>query len=338
MMSNMDANKSRSFEQNWFMGPIVRYFKNYLGILIAFFGLCIFLSIMSPNFMQLNNWLTILRTVSTTGYLAIGIQLTIMLGGIDLIAGAIIACSGVLTVITMERWGLPMVVAIIFGLGLGLLVGLVDGFIIACSGIHPFVVTLAMQSILRGAAYLLANGQPVPLYSNDVFPVIGTGLLFNIIPYPIIYLMIFFLLQYFLLNKTRTGRYIYAVGGNETAARFSGVNVKRIKIFVGTISGFLGGFAGVVLAARLSSGQPSTSVGAETDAIAASVIGGTSMYGGTGSTGGLIIGVLIMGIIQNGLTLMHLDTNWQYVVKGIIILAAVYIDMIRRSKMSARKE
>ena len=158
------------------------------------------------------------------------------------------------------------------------------------------------------------------------------------VPLPIIYLIILFVIQWLLLSKTKTGRYIYAVGGNETAARFSGINVEKIKILVWTFSGLLCAFAGIVLSAKLKSGQPSTSVGAETDAIASCVLGGTSMNGGTGRTSGVIIGVFIIGVISNGLTLMHLDVNWQYVVKGVIILVAVYSDMVRQRRSQARKE
>ena len=317
--------------------PIAHYFQENMGILIALAGLCIFLEIMNQRFFTWSNWLTILDNVSKTGFLAIGIMLCIMLGGIDLIAGAGIACSGVLCICCMERWHLPMVVAIIAGLLVGLIAGMANGFIIAYSGIHPFVVTLAMQSILRGIAYLLANAQPVPLYVNEVFPNIGIARLMGV-PLPIIYLIILFIIQWLLLSKTKTGRYIYAVGGNETAARFSGINVEKIKILVWTFSGLLCAFAGIVLSAKLKSGQPSTSVGAETDAIASCVLGGTSMYGGTGRTSGVIIGVFIIGVISNGLTLMHLDVNWQYVVKGVIILVAVYSDMVRQRKSQARKE
>ena len=317
--------------------PIARYFQENIGILIALGALCIFLEFMNQRFFTWANWLTILDNVSKTGFLAIGIMLCIMLGGIDLIAGAGIACSGVLTIVCMERWGWPMIVAIICGLLVGVVAGMANGFIIAYSGIHPFVVTLAMQSILRGCAYLLANAQPVPLYVNEVFPNIGIARVFGLL-LPIIYLLILFFLQWLLLNKTKTGRYIYAVGGNATAARFSGINVEKIKILVWTISGTLCAFAGIVLSAKLKSGQPSTSVGAETDAIASCVLGGTSMYGGTGRTSGVIIGVLIIGVITNGLTLMHLDVNWQYVVKGVIILVAVYADMVRQRRSQARKE
>lgn len=319
------------------LGSVIRYVQANIGILCAFIVLVAFLSFASPNFRTLNNWLTIFRNISSTGLLAIGVTLAIMLGGIDLTGGALIACSGCLTVIAMERWGFAMIPAIIISLVMGIMVGYLNGTIIAYSGIHPFVVTLAMQSAMRGAAYLLAGGQPVPLYVNEVFPTIGTGSL-GVVPLPAVYLGICFILLYLFLNKTKTGRYVYAVGGNPTAAEFSGINIKRIKILVWSISGFLAAFAGVVMAARLSSGQPSTSVGAETDAIASSVLGGVSMYGGVGSAGGVLIGVLVMGVISNGLTLLHVNSNWQYVAKGVIILLAVYGDMVRQKKLQSRSE
>lgn len=329
--------KLNKYEDNLLLGSIIKYLKQNLGILVAFIVLCIILSFAAPNFATVTNWITILRTISTTGLLAIGVTLAIMLGGIDLIAGAMIACSGCLCVVAMERWGFPIWAAILISLLIGVAAGAINGTIIAYSGIHPFVVTLAMQSILRGSAYLIASGQPVPLYENKTFPIIGTGSL-GIVPLPIIYMLICFFLLYLLLNKTKMGRYIYAVGGNPVAAQFSGINIKKVKITVWTISSTLASFAGIVLAARLSSGQPSTSVGAETDAIAASVLGGVSMYGGVGGVGGVLIGVLVIGVISNGLTLMHVDSNWQYIAKGIIILLAVYLDMIRQNKKKSRSE
>lgn len=281
------------------------------------------------------NIINLLRTCATNCYLAIGVQLAIILAGIDLTGGALAALSGVLCVMTFETFGLPMPVGILVGILIGVVVGFLNGAVITYTGIHPFVVTLAMQSVCRGAAYLLANGSPVTT-RNASFGSFGTGTL-GIIPYPVIYMTVFLILDYLLLNKLRTGRHIYAVGGNETSARFSGINVKKIKILVWTISGAIAGFCGVVLAARMSSGQPGTGEGYETDAIAAAVLGGTSFFGGTGSVGGLIIGVLIIGVISNGLNLMHVNSYWQFVLKGIIIIAAVYFDIMKQKKENAGK-
>ncbi len=314
---------------------IKKYFKQNYGILIAFFAMCAFFSVFGKNFLTVTNVLNLLRTCATNCYLAIGVQLAIILAGIDLTGGALAALSGVICVMTFESFGLPMWMGILFGILVGVLVGVMNGFVITYTGIHPFVVTLAMQSICRGAAYLIANGSPVTTM-NRTFGSFGTGILWGI-PLPVIYMTIFLLLDYILLNKTRIGRHIYAVGGNETAARFSGVNLTKIKILVWTISGAMAGFCGVVLAARMSSGQPSTGEGYETDAIAAAVLGGTSFFGGTGNVGGLLIGVLIIGTISNGLNLMHVNSYWQYVLKGIIIIVAVYADRLKQKKQNATK-
>ncbi len=317
------------------VGPSLRFLNENLGILSGFIAILVFLSIFADNFLTAANGLNVLRAVSTNGLLAIGVMLSIMLAGIDLTGGAMVALSGVVTVICMQNYGVPMWPSIMAGLLVGFVVGMVNGSIIALTGIHPFVVTLAMQSICRGASYLLANGKPVPL-ENDAFTTIGNGTLWGV-PLPAIYMVVGFVLLYLFLTKTRTGRHVYAVGGNPTAARFSGINTIRIKVLVWSISGTLAAFAGIVLAARMSSGQPTQGVGYETDAIAAVVLGGTSFFGGVGRVGGVFIGVLVLGLISNGLNLMHVNSFWQYVLKGVIILIAVYFDM-HRNRGSVRTE
>ncbi len=320
---------------NRFIRPVQGYFKQNWGILLAMIIMCSFFSVFGNNFLTKTNILNLLRTCATNCFLAIGVQMAIILAGIDLTGGALAALSGVVCVMTFENFGFPIWMGLAIGVLVGLMVGFINGLVITYTGIHPFVVTLAMQSICRGTAYLLANGSPVTTTNRD-FGSIGTGTL-GPIPYPIIYMGILLIIDFFLLNKCRTGRHIYAVGGNETSARFSGINVNKIKILVWTISGALAGFCGVVLAARMSSGQPSTGEGYETDAIAAAVLGGTSFFGGTGTVGGLIIGVLIIGLISNGLNLMHVNSYWQYVLKGVIIIVAVYVDMLKQKRQNAGK-
>ncbi|WP_283682126.1 ABC transporter permease [Parablautia sp. Marseille-Q6255] len=328
----MNKNKSQSAA-----GRAVKdYFSQNWGILAGLGILIIVFSIFGNNFLTQKNLLNLLRTCATNCYLAIGVQMAIILAGIDLTGGALAALSGVMTVAAFQWWGMPVQIAVVLGVLIGLVIGFLNGFIVAYTGIHPFVVTLAMQSICRGTAYLVANGSPVTAYGNDAFAVIGQGSL-GPVPLPVIYMIIFLVLDFLFLNKTKTGRYIYAVGGNEVSARFSGINVKKIKILVWTISGILAGFCGVVLASRLASGQPATGEGYETDAIAAAVLGGTSFFGGTGSVGGLLIGVLIIGLISNGLNLMHVNSYWQFVLKGIIIIAAVYVDMMKQRKQNSAK-
>lgn len=320
---------------NRIMRPVREYFKQNWGILLALFCMCFIFTIFGNNFLTQTNIVNLLRTCAANCYLAIGVQLAIILVGIDLTGGALAALSGVICVMTFENAGLPMWMGIAVGVLIGVIVGLINGAVVTYTGIHPFVVTLAMQSICRGTAYLMANGSPVTT-TNRSFGSFGTGML-GPIPLPVVYMTIFLIFDFFLLNKTRTGRHIYAVGGNETAARFSGININKIKILVWTISGAMAGFCGVVLAARMSSGQPATGEGYETDAIAAAVLGGTSFFGGTGTVGGLIIGVLIIGIISNGLNLMHVNSYWQYVLKGIIIIVAVYADRMKQKRQNAAK-
>ncbi len=324
----------KSSSSNIFLQPVKVYFKQNYGILAAFLVMCVFFTIFGNNFLTKTNILNLLRTCATNCYLAIGVQIAIILAGIDLTGGALAALSGVLCVMTFENAGLPIWMGILVGIVLGMIVGFANGSIIAYTGIHPFVVTLAMQSICRGAAYLFANGSPVTT-TERAFGVVGTGSL-GPIPLPVVYMTVFLIIDFFVLNKTQMGRSIYAVGGNELAAKFSGINLNKVKIFVWTVSGAMAGFCGVILAARMSSGQPSTGEGYETDAIAASVLGGTSFFGGTGSVGGLIIGVLIIGTISNGLNLMHVNSYWQFVLKGVIIIVAVYTDRLKQKRQNAQ--
>jgi ribose transport system permease protein len=326
----------QKYEANPVLGPVIRYFRTNFGILAGFIVLFVILSISADRFFTYDNFLNVMRNVSTNAFLALGVMMAIMLGGIDLTGGALLAFAGCVSVVAMDRFGLSIPAAIACGLFVGIAAGFINGVIIAYSGIHPFVVTLAMMSICRGGAYLIADGRPVPL-RNDVFSELGIGYL-GPIPLPVVYMLCYVFLVYLLLNRTRIGRHIYAVGGNAVAAKYSGINITRVKILVWTISGFLGAFGGITLAARMSSGQPAVGVGFETDAIAAAVLGGTSMYGGVGNVGGVFIGVLVIGIISNGLNLLHVNSFWQYVAKGIIILLAVYIDMYRKKRENIRKE
>ena len=334
MISEREKNKTgflEGLEDVSGLGSVISFIRLNMGILIAFLLLFIIMSLSAENFFSKANFLNVMRNVSTNAFLAMGVMLCLMLGGIDLVGGAMIAMSGCICVVGMTRYGLSIPLAISIGILCGIAIGLLNGWIIAYSGIHPFIVTLATQSICRGIAYLIAGGQPVTLYGREDFSFIGNGTLFEI-PLPVIYMVIALLLLSFLLNKTKSGRHIYAVGGNETAAKYSGINIYRTKIIVWTISGALSAIAGIILATRMTSGQPAVGLGYETDAIAAAVVGGTSMYGGVGSVGGMVIGVFIIGIISNGLNLLHVNSYWQYVAKGLIILFAVYIDMVRKNR------
>lgn len=316
--------KQNSLSNNFF----IQLIRENMGILIGLVILCIILSIKSPVFLSKSNLLNVLRQVSTNLYIACGMTMIIILGGIDLSVGSVIALSGVVTGGMIAFNGTPLVVAVAIGLLAGLLVGAFNGFVISTTTIPPFIVTLASMNIARGVAYVYTGGQPIRVMS-DSFNFIGSGYIGEI-PIPIIYLIIIILISFFIMSKSKLGRHIYAVGGNPQAAIFSGIKTKRVVFFAYTFSGLMASIAGVVLASRMFSGQPTAGQGAEMDAIAAVVLGGTSMRGGSGKIGGTVIGALVIGFLSNGLNLMGINSFWQYIVKGFVILIAVYVDFFKK--------
>jgi ribose transport system permease protein len=309
---------------------IIRYFRENLGIIIAFIVLYAFLAI-NPDtthaFLKSQNMFNVLRQISTNLYLACGMTMVIILGGIDLSVGSIIALSGCVAAACVVRYGLSIPVALFAGILIGVVFGMLNGVIVSKTTIPAFIVTLATMNIARGLAYVYTGGSPVRVVSKQ-WQFLGAGYI-GIFPTPVIILVVILIVTGILMNNAKFGRYIYAVGGNVQAAQFSGISVTRVKFWVYTYSGLMAGIAGVVLASRMYSGQPTAGNGAEMDAIAAVVVGGTSMAGGSGKIGGTIIGALIIGFLNNGLNLMDVNSFWQYVVKGVVILLAVFIDFVR---------
>ncbi|MDL2296154.1 ABC transporter permease [Lachnospiraceae bacterium OttesenSCG-928-E19] len=306
------------------------YLKENLGIIVAFLVLCIFLSvnpITSHSFFTQKNLFNVLRQISTNLYLACGMTMVIILGGIDLSVGSIIALSGCVSAGCVARYNLPLPVALLAGVAIGLAVGIFNGAFICKTTIPPFIVTLATMNIAKGFAYVYTGGSPVRVVTKE-WQFIGAGYI-GPVPTPVVILVIVLIVTAIIMNRTKMGRHIYAVGGNAQAAEFSGIKVARVKFFVHAYSGVMAGLAGIVLASRMYSGQPTAGDGAEMDAIAAVVVGGTSMSGGSGKIGGTIIGGLIIGVLNNGLNLLNVNSFWQYVVKGIVILLAVFIDYVR---------
>ena len=216
------------------------------------------------------------------------------------------------------------------GVLIGVVFGAFNGAVVAKTTIPPFIVTLATMNIARGLAGVYTGGSPVRVVSKE-WQFLGAGYIANI-PVPVIIMAVVFIISILIVNRTKMGRYIYAVGGNVQAAKFSGIKVEKVKFFVYTYTGLLAGLAGIILASRMYSGQPTAGEGAEMDAIAAVVVGGTSMAGGSGKLGGTLIGALIIGILNNGLNLMNVNSFWQTVVKGVVILLAVFLDYIRNIK------
>jgi len=310
--------------------PIITFVKENLGILIGLLILCVFLSFFSPVFLSKNNILNVLRQVATNLYVACAMTMVIILGGIDLSVGSTIALSGVIAGGFIAFEGLPLWVAILSGLLSGVVVGAFNGFLISKTTIPPFIVTLSTMNIARGASYVYTGGQPIRVMS-DSFNFIGSGYVGDI-PMPIIYLVVIVIISVLIMSKSKLGRHIYAVGGNPVAARFSGIKNSRVLFFAYLFSGIMSAIAGIVLASRMFSGQPTAGQGAEMDAIAAVVLGGTSMSGGVGKIGGTVIGALIIGVLSNGLNLLGINSFWQYIVKGVVILIAVYVDFLKKGK------
>ncbi len=316
-----------------FKNGAVKYFKDNIGIIIALFAMCLFLVIFPTTrstFLTQNNVFNILRQNASNLFLATGMTMVIILGGIDLSVGSVIALSGCVAAGCVVNMGLPEVVGFLIAILIGAVVGMFNGVVICKTNIPPFIVTLASMNITKGIALVYTQGAPIRCMT-DAFKFPGAGYV-GPIPMPVILMLIIFVIAVMLVNRTHFGRHIYAVGGNAQAASFSGINVQKVKFWVYTFTGVMAGIAGVVIASRLYSGQPRSGEGAEMDAIAAVVVGGTSMSGGSGRLGGTLIGVLIIGVLNNGLNLMGVDSNWQYIVKGFVILLAVYVDFIRNRK------
>lgn len=309
---------------------ILCFLKENLGILIALLILSLFLTfnpITNSTFLTSKNIFNVLRQISTNLYLACGMTMVIILGGIDLSVGSTIALSGCIAAGCVVHYHLPLFIAILVGIFVGILVGVFNGIVIARTTIPAFIVTLATMNIAKGFAYVYTGGSPVRVVTKE-WQFLGAGYV-GIFPMPVLILAVVLIITGLIMNRTKLGRYIYAIGGNAQAAHFSGIKVWKVKFLVYSFTGLMAGLAGVVLASRMYSGQPTAGDGAEMDAIAAVVVGGTSMAGGYGKLGGTIIGGLIIGILNNGLNLLNVNSFWQYVVKGTVILLAVFIDFIR---------
>ena len=284
---------------------------------------CIVWAIMSPAFLKLDNIINVLRQASYTAVAAVGMTMVIIIAQIDISAGSLIAVSGLLAAWAFKKTG-SITLAVLSAILIGAVVGLFNGVIVSKGKLHGFIATLASMTILRGFAYIFTGGNPISI-SDPRFSSIGTGYV-GFIPIPVIIMVVVVIFGWFVMNKTRFGRYIYAIGGNEEASKWSGLNVDKIKIAVFAIMGTLTSIAGIIVASRLGSGQPSAGQNFEMDCITATAVGGTSMYGGRGKLSGTIVGVLLLSVLSNGMTLINVDSYWQQVIKGVIIIIAVVID------------
>ncbi|MFP4874544.1 ABC transporter permease [Mammaliicoccus sciuri] len=296
--------------------------------IIPFIGLILLIvviSIMNSAFLDLSNLLNLLRQVSINGLIAFGMTFVILTGGIDLSVGSILALSSAFTAILITS-GLDPIVALIVGVLGGFLLGVFNGVLVTFGSMAPFIATLATMTIFRGLTLVVTDGNPITnLGDSYMFQLFGKGYFFGI-PVPAVTMIIVFIILAIILQKTTFGRHTYAIGGNEVASKISGIKLNRVKILIYGISGLMSALAGAILTSRLNSAQPTAGTSYELDAIAAVVLGGTSLTGGKGRIVGTFIGVLIIGVLNNGLNLLGVSSFYQQVVKGIVILIAVLID------------
>ncbi|HBI6910534.1 ABC transporter permease subunit [Clostridium perfringens] len=294
-------------------------YKSLIGLVL----LCIVITIVTPNFLSVSNITNVFTQVSVNAIIAIGMTFVILTGGIDLSVGSTLAISGAVgaSIVKSTR---NVFLAIIVAAVIGIAVGLINGLLVSKGKLQAFIVTLATMTIFRGATLVFTDGTPISKLP-EAFVKIGNGKL-GFMPIPVIITIIIAIIAVYALSQTRFGRYLYALGGNEDASRLSGINTDKIKTLVYVVSGFASAIAGVIITSRIGSASPNAGTGFELDAIAAVVIGGTSLAGGEGTITGTLIGALIIGVLNNGLNLMNVSPFYQSIVKGLVILIAVLLD------------
>lgn len=293
----------------------------------------VIVAMLNPRFLTWGNILTVLRQTSINAVIATGMTFAILIGGIDLSVGSVLGFCGAISA-TLISSGMNVFVVVIATLLLGTIIGFFNGTLITAGRLQPFIATLGTVTLLRGLILVFTQGRPISTGNTEAskyFGEIGTGFI-GPIPIPVYIMVIVFIVTYYILNHTRIGRYIYATGSNEEATIYSGINTNNVKLFVYSISGMMTALAGILITARLGSAQPTAGAGYELDAIAAVVLGGTSMAGGIGTIAGTAIGALIIGVLNNALNLMQVSSYYQDVAKGVVILIAVLLD--RKQKLS----
>ncbi|MEJ3627813.1 ribose ABC transporter permease [Vibrio vulnificus] len=319
----MSKSKSNETKRTWISKEWLIEQKS----LIALLFLIVVVSFLNPNFFTVDNILNILRQTSVNAIIAVGMTLVILTAGIDLSVGSVLALCGAFaaSLVAME---VPVLIAMPTALLAGAALGAISGVIIAKGKVQAFIATLVTMTLLRGVTMVYTDGRPISTGftdTADAFAWFGTGYALGI-PVPVWLMVIVFAAAWYLLNHTRFGRYVYALGGNESATRLSGINVDKVKIGVYAICGLLAALAGIIVTSRLSSAQPTAGMGYELDAIAAVVLGGTSLMGGKGRIMGTLIGALIIGFLNNALNLLDVSSYYQMIAKAAVILLAVMVD------------
>ncbi|CUP81647.1 ribose ABC transporter [Clostridium baratii] len=300
-------------------------YKSLIGLVL----LCVIISFVTPKFLSVANITNVFTQVSVNAIISVGMTFVILTGGIDLSVGSTLAISGALSASIVKSTG-SITLAIIGAAICGIIIGFINGILIAKGKLQAFIATLATMTIFRGVTLVYTDGTPISKLS-DAFSKIGNAKLW-FIPVPVIITVIIAAIGIFVLSQTKFGRYLYALGGNEESAKLSGINTDKIKMMTYVVSGFVSAIAGVIITSRIGSASPNAGTGFELDAIAAVVIGGTSLAGGEGKISGTIVGALIIGVLNNGLNLMNVSPFYQSIVKGLVILIAVLLDKKSRNK------
>ena len=315
-------------KKTWKESGMIQMLKSHMGILAGLLSLCAVLSVMTTSFATVTNFFNVVRQVTINLFLACGMTYVILLSGIDLSVGSVIAVSGCISAGLITWNGMPVYVGILGGVLVGMLLGAVNAWIISSTNIPAFIVTLAMMNIGRGIARIYTKAQTISVL-NDQYMFWGMGSIFGI-PIQLFCIIAVVAVSSFILNRTQMGRHIYAVGGNKQAAQYSGIRVKKVTFFVFIYCSLLASLAGILTVGRTFTATMTLGESAEMDAISAVVLGGTSMNGGRGTISGTVIGAIVIGVLKNGMNLLGIDSSWQFIVQGIVILIAVYLDYLKQ--------
>lgn len=311
------------------MKGIWNKYKREFVVLIATLAMCVVFTVLNKNFLNYSNFLTVLQQMVLNGILAVGMMFTIITGGIDLSVGCTYAITGIVVASCTVNYGMNPFLAILVGILIGAVLGAFNGFLINQLKLQPFIATLGTMSLYRGIAYVVTGGVPVtnvPTSYRDIF----NGIVFGGVRNYIIVMVVVFVIAHILLSKMRSGDYLYAVGGNEEAAKLSGVNVIKTKYIAYIFCGICAAIAGMIMLASLGSAEATAGQAYETNAIAAAAIGGTRMAGGKGTALGTFIGALMLAVLKVGMVVINVDSFWQFVVTGIIIIVASYFEFIQQ--------
>jgi ribose transport system permease protein len=315
-----------SQEKKSTLGWFMFLFENY-GLLLGFIILCLFLSIASPYFLTVENVLNVGRQISITAIVAFGMTFVITAAQIDLSVGSVIALTGVTAAAFLRQENYPLGLWVIAIFAIGLIIGLMHGFFVAKQKIPAFLLTLATMGILRGIGFIYTQGRPIYIKSEG-FRALGRGFI-GPIPTPIILMLVIWIICYFIFTQTKFGKYVSVVGENQEVARISGINVDKILIYVFILQGILAAIGGAIMASRLGTGSPQVGQGEELDVVSAVILGGTNLYGGEGRMFGTLLGAMIIGTLLNGMTLLNVSPYVQMVIRGLVILGAVWMNMYR---------